>query len=403
MNKKIKRYPLKTKTLAAAGAILLSALVFVKCTKQGTNAAALDRSVTADVFDSTVFSPFYDSTLIPYANSPASINDYIVTTGVLNIITNRCASADCHGGNISPALTNYAAIKSLAVAGNPQQSKLWQLITTNDLNKAMPPVNHAELALGEKNEIYNWIENGAKENPDAGDFRPAAVRVITNGCTSANCHSSVKTVGYWARAGLVTLSGASDTASVKIGTTTYVEVTNQAQLIKWWGGDVPTYTVAAGSVAYKDSVRAYYGQITDWNGVVNNNTQYKPWKGFNLPSSMRGPLDSYDNVIFDICYPKGQRSTSGNVNADNLAGQNVLNYIDSTLQVRNPRASASNGNFSNASGGMANSDGGLNNSDVALIKAWYFTDPNIPDVWKFGINGAGIFKYKSTGTIITKQ
>jgi hypothetical protein len=27
---------------------------------------------------------------------------------------------------------------------------------------------------------------------------------------------------------------------------------------------------------------------------------------------------------------------------------------------------------------------GLSPSEIALIKAWYFADPNIPDVWKYG-------------------
>jgi hypothetical protein len=52
---------------------------------------------------------------------------------------------------------------------------------------------------------------------------------------------------------------------------------------------------------------------------------------------------------------------------------------------------------------MASGNGGLSPSDVAIIKAWYFSDPNIPDVWKFGITGSGIFKYPSTQKVITKQ
>jgi hypothetical protein len=49
---------------------------------------------------------------------------------------------------------------------------------------------------------------------------------------------------------------------------------------------------------------------------------------------------------------------------------------------------------------MAYGDGGLFPSEIALIKAWYFADPNIPAVWKYGINNAGIFKYSKSGTII---
>ena len=51
---------------------------------------------------------------------------------------------------------------------------------------------------------------------------------------------------------------------------------------------------------------------------------------------------------------------------------------------------------------MAYSDGGLTRNDIALIKAWYFADPNIPDIWKYGVGNAGIYKYRKSGTIIKK-
>ena len=60
----------------------------------------------------------------------------------------------------------------------------------------------------------------------------------------------------------------------------------------------------------------------------------------------------------------------------------------------------SNGRYSG--GGMAYDDGGLTRSEIALVKAWYFADPNIPDVWKYGTDGNGIFKYRKTGTVIKK-
>jgi hypothetical protein len=52
---------------------------------------------------------------------------------------------------------------------------------------------------------------------------------------------------------------------------------------------------------------------------------------------------------------------------------------------------------------MAYGDGGLSRSEIALIKAWYFADPNIADVWIYGTDGSGIFKYRKTGTIIKKN
>ncbi|MBL0307415.1 MAG: hypothetical protein IPQ25_15700 [Chitinophagaceae bacterium] len=42
-------------------------------------------------------------------------------------------------------------------------------------------------------------------------------------------------------------------------------------------------------------------------------------------------------------------------------------------------------------GGMARADGNLSPSEIAIIKGWYFADPNIPDVYKYGKNNEGSF------------
>ena len=78
----------------------------------------------------------------------------------------------------------------------------------------------------------------------------------------------------------------------------------------------------------------------------------------------------------------------------------MLSRVDSTLLLANPRT----GVFaSRHQGDMAYDDGGLTPSEIAIIKAWYFADPNIPDVWKYGqAIGTGIFKYKKSGQIILK-
>ena len=76
-----------------------------------------------------------------------------------SIIKEYCGISTCHGGPINPKLSTYEEITSLVVPGNPEASKLWNLLTTNDLNKAMPPVNAVhEVAPGDKLKIYNWIK-----------------------------------------------------------------------------------------------------------------------------------------------------------------------------------------------------------------------------------------------------
>ena len=112
---------------------------------------------------------------------------------------------------VLPIVTEVQSIQSLiliadimkyVVAGSPEGSKLWEMITTNDFNKAMPPVNsNHELNTKDKAIIFNWIRNGAKEKPDLADFRPAAIRLIADGCGSANCHNQATATGSWAEKG----------------------------------------------------------------------------------------------------------------------------------------------------------------------------------------------------------
>ncbi|HMW25433.1 MAG TPA: hypothetical protein PKC51_02265, partial [Ferruginibacter sp.] len=79
------------------------------------------------------------------------------------------------------------------------------------------------------------------------------------------------------------------------------------------------------------------------------------------------------------------------------ATSSMVTRCDSTLLLANPYT----GVYATAhQGDMAYGDGGLKPNEVALIKAWYFADPNVPTVWKYGNANAGIFKYRKTGKII---
>ncbi|MFZ4057943.1 MAG: hypothetical protein ACOYKE_07375, partial [Ferruginibacter sp.] len=141
----------------------------------------------------------------------------------------------------------------------------------------------------------------------------------------------------------------------------------------------------------------------------------RPYKTFTTPvsaSSTRGPLNSYDDIILDILYPKSVRSNSGVVYTNPItlqkyyakgdplnASSSMLSRVDSTILLANPRT----GIFATShQGDMAYGDGGLSKSEIAIIKAWYFNDPNIPDVWKYGTTGSGIFKFRKTGNIIQR-
>jgi hypothetical protein len=382
------------------GVFLLTISLF-QCTKTGEVIQNLDRTYKGAP-DSTLYSSFYDYNKLNPSDIVPDKNDSIFFRGVQTIIHEYCGTGNCHGGPISPKFDTYSDIMKFVTAGNPQASKLWEYITTNDFQKAMPPVNsNFEVNTSDKAVIYNWIINGAKERPDLADFRPAAIKIINAGCGSANCHNQATATGAWARKGLLPGITVSDTTQFIYknpttgSTTVYCLLSNEAKRTQVW-------------TAYKDSVKKFYTDTLLY-------ASFRPYKTFTTPvsaSSTRGPLQTYDDILMDIMYPKSARSNSTVQYTDPVtqkqyyAKGNYLNVasamasrIDTTILVANPFT----GVYLTAhQGGMAYDDGGLKNYEVALIKAWYFADPNIPDVWKYGINNVGMFKYRKTGTIIKK-
>jgi hypothetical protein len=380
--------------------VFLATTVF-QCTKSGDIVKGLDRSFTGSA-DSTVYASFYESNTVTPSDVTPDVNDIIKYRGVKTVIHEYCGTSNCHGGPIAPKFDTYAEIMKYVTPGNPQASKLWEFITTNDFDKAMPPVasNH-ELNTSDKGLIYNWILNGAKERPNLADFRPAAIRLIADGCGSANCHNQATATGGWARKGLLGPLTTADTTTFTYinpltgAVTLYCQVSNKTLLNQVWG-------------SYKDSVKKFYADTLA-------NASFRPWKILTTPrssQSTRGPLQSYDDILMDIMYPKSVRSVSSVVYTDPvtltqyyvrgnplLGNSSMVSRVDSTLLLAVPFT----GVFATShQGDMAYGDGGLKPHEVALIKAWYFADPNVPDVWKYGISNAGIFKYRKTGNIIRR-
>ncbi len=390
------------KTAVLALAVCFSLVTLSQCTKVEGVVKDLDRSFKGTP-DSTVFAAYYNETKVSTADATPDVNDVIKVKGVQAVIKEYCASSNCHGGPIKPELNTYSQIMAYVTPGNPIASKLWEYVTTNDFNKAMPPVaSDHELATADKTIIYNWIKNGAKEYPDLADFRPAAIRLIVDGCGSANCHNQGTATGAWARKGLLGALTTADTTQYLYinpatgAVTNYCILSNKDKRNQVWG-------------AYKDSVKKFYQDTLAY-------ASFRPYKIFGTPisfQSTRGPLMNYDDILMDIMYPKSARSNSTVQYTDPVTGVkyytkgNHLNVasamvsrVDSTLLVANPYTGIYN---ATQQGDMAYGDGGLKPSEIALIKAWYFADPNIPDVWKYGQNNVGIFKYRKSGKIITKQ
>ena len=383
-----------------AGVFFLSASL-LQCTKDGELVKNLDRSYTGGP-DSTVYAAFYESNTIATADVVPDVNDVIKMRGVQTIIHEYCNTSNCHGGPIAPRFEIYSQIMQYVKPGDPEGSKLWEYITTNDFDKAMPPVNSShELGQRDKSIIYNWIKNGAKERPDLNDFRPAAIRLMVDGCSSANCHNTATATGGWARKGLISGLTSADTTQYTYinpssgSITVYCQLSNQTLMSQVW-------------TAYKDSVKRFYADTVA-------NASFRPWKTVSTPVSAlstRGPLGNYDDIIMDILYPKSVRTNSSVVYTDpvTLKGYYVrgnplvstdcfVRRMDSSLIYRNPLTLVE----TSKNGSMAYDDGGFSPSEVALFKAWYFADPNIPDVWKYGIGNVGIFKYRKTNNYIIKR
>ncbi len=371
----------------------------IQCKKEGDLIKNLDRSFK-NTADSTIYASFYESNTVTPSDAVPDVNDKIKFRGVQTIIHEYCATSNCHGGSISPKFDTYAEVMNYVSPGNPDGSKLWQYLTTNDFNKAMPPVNsNHEMNVTDKSIIFNWIKNGAKERPNLKDFRPAAIALIVSGCGSANCHNQATATGGWARKGLLGPLTPADTTQytyinpVSGAITIYCLLSNATKREQVW-------------TAYKDSVKKFYSDTLA-------NASFRPYKTFSTPVSAlstRGPLSTYDDILMDIMYPKSIRSNSSVVYTNPVTLQNyyvrgnylnasssLVSRIDSTLLLANPFT----GVFATAhQGDMAYGDGGLKSHEVALIKAWYFADPNVPAVWKYGNANAGIFKYRKTGNII---
>lgn len=394
------------KKVSLKTAVIFLTVVFVssslfQCRKTGDLVQNLNRNFTGNA-DSTVFASFYDNNTITPADATPDVNDIIKVRGVKTVIHEYCGTSNCHGGPIAPKFDSYTDIMKYVSAGNPSASKLWDYITTNDFDKAMPPVNSShELSTSDKGLIYNWILNGAKERPNLADFRPAAIRIINDGCGSANCHNQATATGGWARKGLLGPLTTADTTQYTYinpatgAVTVYCQLSNVTLRNSVWN-------------AYKDSVKKFY---TD----TLANASFRPYKIFGTPVSAlstRGPLQTYDDIIMDAIYPKSVRSNSSVVYIDPVtlksyyvkgnylnAASSMVSRIDSTILIANPFTGVYQ---TSQQGDMAYGDGGLKPSEIALIKAWYFADPNIPDVWKYGNANAGIFKYRKSGTIIKR-
>lgn len=97
---------------------------------------------------------------------PSSLRTVCFEKEVLPIFQTSCAMTGCHGGAGGDGsdqelyLGDYNGIVSNVTPGNPDQSRLYQTITSRWEN-TMPPKPYNPLNELQRTLIYTWIKQGA--------------------------------------------------------------------------------------------------------------------------------------------------------------------------------------------------------------------------------------------------
>lgn len=153
-----------------------------------------------------------EQTTCPVANNPngSSGGDTVVTKracftrDILPVLVSRCGIASCHDAVSHKEGYNYTSYTSTLQsvnAGNPGNSKLYEVITSNSGENKMPPVNYSQLSAAEIDSIGKWIGYGAL-NETCGDacdtinpvtFSGTIWPIMQTSCTG--CHTGASPGG----------------------------------------------------------------------------------------------------------------------------------------------------------------------------------------------------------------
>lgn len=118
---------------------------------------------------------------------------------VLPILISNCTQSGCHDAashQEGVVLTSYDRVMATGGIrrGQPSQSKLYRVLTTNEGDDRMPRSPQPPLSPDQKTVIYNWIQQGAQNlsclaSCDSTSYAySAAIRpLVSNKCTG--CHS----------------------------------------------------------------------------------------------------------------------------------------------------------------------------------------------------------------------
>lgn len=117
---------------------------------------------------------------------------------ILPIFVSNCAMSGCHVGNRPPdglRLDNYNSIMKEIKPYDPNDSEIFEVITSNKSDKVMPPPPYSKLSSNQISLIKRWIEEGAK-NTECNDtdcdlsnvtYSNTIQVIIQNNCVG--CHN----------------------------------------------------------------------------------------------------------------------------------------------------------------------------------------------------------------------
>jgi mono/diheme cytochrome c family protein len=120
---------------------------------------------------------------IPSESANCSADSVYFTNTIQPLLNSTCALTGCHDAITRKdgiELTSYQKIMSTGgvTAGNPSNSKLYKIIIRTD-NERMPPPPQPAFTSAQKDLVYKWILQGARNNAcnacDTAAFTYAAV------------------------------------------------------------------------------------------------------------------------------------------------------------------------------------------------------------------------------------
>jgi len=132
----------------------------------------------------------------PPSSNPCSPDSVYFVNEIMPIISSNCTMSGCHD-NITHAdgvnLTTYTNIMKHVKPGDAANSKLYKVIIKTN-NDRMPPPPMPALSQAQKDKIFKWINQGAKNNFCASacdttvfTYSGAVKSIMQNKCVG--CHN----------------------------------------------------------------------------------------------------------------------------------------------------------------------------------------------------------------------